>query len=140
MNPWSFLLKPTNVVIAILAALSAVFGGTAYILKLKNTALTAQNTAQAREAQIYVTTHNQQIKLLTDTIDRQNTSIVAFKQTGDKQVQEMTKVQTKVDNMRITAEQQLIEMRKKPVVNLTCDQSIEFLVQQSKLLKFGAPQ
>ena len=138
MDPLSLLLKPTNIIILLLLVASTVSGGIAYYYHDKNISLHEQIAVQKRDNQIYVETHNQQIALLTSTIDKQNDSIATFKQASDKQVQEMGKVQSKVDNMRITAEQQLAEMRKKPMAALTCDQSIDFLIQQSKVLTWSA--
>jgi uncharacterized protein HemX len=138
MGPWDFLLKPTNIIISALLIALGLSGGIAYYMYHQNITLHEQLAVQKRENQIYVDTHNQQIKELTATIDGQNTSIDAFKKSGDKQVAEMNKVQTKVDEMRITAEQQLAELRKKNTANYTCDQSIQFLVEQSKVLTWGA--
>jgi uncharacterized protein HemX len=128
MGPWDFLLKPTNIIIAALLIAAGLSSGIAYYMYHQNLSLHEQLAVQKRENQIYVDTHNQQIKLLTATIDGQNASIDAFKKSGDKQV----------DNMRVTAEQQLAELRKKNTSNYTCDQSIQFLVDQSKVLTWGA--
>ena len=138
MGPWDFLLKPTNIFIAVLLILVGISSGAAYYLYSQNISLHEQNAVQKRENEIYVQTHNQQIKDLTATIDGQNGSIDAFKKSGDKQVVEMGKVQAKVDEMRITAEQQLAELRRKNTANYTCDQSIQFLVDQAKVLTWGA--
>lgn len=138
MDPLSLIFSnPKNILIAILVAVATVASGTAYYFFHQNITLHEQNAVQKREAEIYVATHNQQITLLTDTITKQNASIDAFKKTSDKQTQEMGKVQSKVEQMRVTAEQQLAEMRNRNMVNLTCDESIDFLIQQSKELKWG---
>jgi uncharacterized protein HemX len=138
MGPWDFLLKPTNIIISALLIALGLSSGVAYYMYHQNINLHEEVAVQKRENQIYVETHNQQIKQLTATIDGQNASIDAFKKSGDKQVAEMGKVQVKVDNMRVTAEQQLAELRKKNTSNYTCDQSIQFLVDQSKVLTWGA--
>ena len=138
MGPWDFLLKPTNLVISVLLLTAGLSSGIAYYMYHQNLTLHEQVAVQQREYQIYVETHNQQIKLLTATIDGQNSSIDAFKKNGDKQVIEMGKVQTKVDQMRVTAEQQLAELRKTNSATYTCDQSIRFLIDQSKVLTWGA--
>ncbi len=136
MGPWDFLLKPTNIIIVVLLLGIGVSSGTAYYLYNQNLTLHERVAVQKRENEIYVQTHNQQIAHLTTTISHQNASIDAFKKNGDKQVIEMAKVQNKVDEMRLTAEQQLAELRKKNMTSYTCDQSIQFLIEQSKIINW----
>lgn len=136
----AFFAKPTNIFVTLLVALTVLFGGTAYYFYHQNITLEEQLAVQKHDNQVYVETHNQQIKDLTSIIDTQNAAISQFKQTGDKQVQEMGKVQSKVDQMRVTAEQQLAVLRQQNVANLTCDQSTQFLIQKAKTLTWGVVQ
>lgn len=137
MGPWALLLKPTNIIIMVLLVVAGITSGTAYVFFNKNIRLHEDLAASNREKELFVSVHNQQITHLAEVVERQNTAIEGFRTSGDLQVAEMGKVQTKVDAMRVTAERQLAELRKKPVINYTCEQSIQSLIEQTKLLQWG---
>lgn len=140
MIPLPFLITPTNVVIAGLAALLGVASLTTLWYRHQTTSLTAELITLKQSNQLLADTQAQQVILFTTTVNKQNESIQAFKRASDKQVQEMGKVQIKVDSMRAVGEQQIAELRKTKVDKFTCEQSMAFLVSQTKSLQWGVPK
>jgi len=137
MGPWAFLLKPTNIVIIAALVVASIASGIAYYMYGQNTSLHEQLAVEKHNNELFVSIHNQQITHLADVVERQNGVIEEFRKSGDVQLAEMGKVQTKVDAMRVTAERQLAELRKKPMINYTCEQSIQSLIDQAKQLNWG---
>lgn len=138
MDPWSLLLKPTNLIIAALMMVAVISGGAVYYLYNKNIGLHEQLAVQQRDNELFVSIHNQQITHLATVIEKQNSAVDGIRRTGDQQVAAMNKVQLNVADMRVAAEQQLAELRKQPVANLTCEQSIQSLIDYATHLNTGA--
>lgn len=134
MDPWSLLLKPTNLIITALVMVAMISGGAAYYLYNKNIGLHEQLAAQKRDNELFVSIHNQQINHLATVIEKQNSAVDSIRRTGDLQAVAMSKVQINVNDIRIAAETQLAELRKQPVANLTCEQSIQSLVDYATVL------
>lgn len=137
MDPWTLLLKPTNLIIAVLVVVATISGGAAYYLYNKNIGLHEQLAVQKRDNELFVSIHNQQITHLATVIEKQNTAVDSIRRAGDQQVVAMNKVQLNVADMRVAAEQHLAELRKQPVANLTCEQSIQSLIDYATLLNKG---
>lgn len=138
MDPWSLLLKPTNLIIAVLVVVATISGGAAYYLYNKNIGLHEQLAVQKRDNELFVSIHNQQITHLSDVIEKQNGAVESIRRAGDLQTAAMGKVQLNVNDMRVAAEMQLAELRKQPVANLTCEQSIQSLIDYATRLNTGA--
>jgi hypothetical protein len=116
---------------------SAISGGAAYYLYNKNIGLHELLAIQKRDNELFVSIHNQQITHLATVIEKQNTAVDSIRRAGDQQVVVMSKVQNNVNDMRVAADQHLAELRKQPVANLTCEQSIQSLIDYATLLNKG---
>lgn len=139
MFPLNFLklLSPSQIACLVLVGCLAGTGFAAKHYYNTSIDLDKQLSVVKKDYDDAVTLNNEQARMFKMQIANQNQSIDQFADSAAKQAKDFEKVNDQVRIMKETAESSINVLRKFDASRLTCIESIDFLVTNSKTLTWG---